>query len=38
MLDVMSYEIARAVMTEREREGARMRLLRTLRPNARRAA
>ena len=38
MLHVMSYEIARTEMAQREREGARTRLLRTLRPNARRAA
>lgn len=31
MLHLMSYEIVRAEMTLREREGARMRLVRSLR-------
>ena len=38
MLNVMSYEVARAVMAQREREAARMRLLQLLRRNIRRAA
>ena len=38
MLNVMSYEVARALMAQREREAARMRLLRLVRRNARRAA
>ena len=36
MLHMMSYDVARAEMAQREREGAHMRLLRSLR--ARRAA
>jgi hypothetical protein len=36
MLHLISYEVVRSEMAQREREGARMRLLRSLR--ARRAA
>jgi hypothetical protein len=38
MVNEMSYEVARAVMALREREAARMRLLHSLRRNARRTA